>query len=350
MKGLLEVPFRVHGLPESIQWVVIDEIQRIPKLLDLVHHLIETTSIQFALTGSSSRKLKRGAANLLAGRAFVYHLHPFTSIELGDRFDLLQSLQWGTLPKIFQLENHSDKEAFLRSYTFTYLREEIVAEQIVRKLDPFRLFLEVAAQSNGQIINFTRIAEDTGVDTKTVQTYFEILEDTLIGFLLPPFDRSIRKRQRTNPKFYYFDVGVQRSLARTLQVPLQEGSFAYGNAFEHFLIAEIRRLLDYLKPDWRMFYLRTKDDAEIDLILERPGESYLLIEIKSTNQVGARDCETLQRFIHDFPNANAFCISRDIQRKQIGDVTCQFWRDFINQLFNPQFSLPLPCCDQENGN
>ena len=212
---------QIRALPQTVEWVLIDEVQRAPRLLDVVHRLIERTDKRFVLTGSSSRKLRRGASNLLAGRAFVYNLFPLTVPELEDAFDLEDALRWGTLPGIYALEANEDKQSYLRAYALTYLKEEIVAEQIVRRLDPFRQFLEVAAQSNGTIINYANIARDVGADPKTVISYFSILEDTLVGFLLPAFHRSIRKQQRTNPKFYFFDTGVKRSLDRTLDVPAQ---------------------------------------------------------------------------------------------------------------------------------
>jgi uncharacterized protein len=184
------------------EWVVIDEIQKLPKLLDLVHLMIEEDKQKFILTGSSARKLKRGAGNLLAGRAFVYHLHPFTSVELGHEFDLLDALNWGLLPKTQALKTDEEKQDFLEAYCRTYLKEEIQQEQIVRNLDPFRQFLEIAAQMNGKIINFSKIAREVGVDTTTVQNYFSILEDTLLGFFLPSYHKSVRKRQISAPKYW----------------------------------------------------------------------------------------------------------------------------------------------------
>ena len=211
--------------------------------------------------------------NLLVGRAFVYNLFPLTVPELEDAFDLEDALRWGTLPGIYALEGNEDKQSYLRAYALTYLKEEIVAEQIVRRLDPFRQFLEVAAQANGTIINYANIARDVGADPKTVISYFSILEDTLVGFLLPAFHRSVRKQQRTNPKFYFFDTGVKRSLDRTLNVPLNARTYEYGKAFEHFVITQIAHLSRYRYPDWRLSYLQTGAGAEIDLLIDRPGAS-----------------------------------------------------------------------------
>ncbi|MDE0362522.1 MAG: ATP-binding protein, partial [Rhodospirillaceae bacterium] len=299
---------QVLALPDAVEWVLIDEVQRAPRLLDVVHRLIESTGKRFVLTGSSGRKLRRGASNLLAGRAFVYDLYPLTVPELGDSFDLDDTLRWGTLPRIYSLRENEDKQAYLRAYALTYLKEEIVAEQIVRRLDPFRQFLEVAAQSNGTIINYANIARDVGVDPKTVISYFSILEDTLVGFLLSAYHRSVRKQQRANPKFYFFDTGVKRSLDRTLQIPLNERTYEYGKAFEHFIITQIAHMSRYRYPDWRLSYLRTGAGAEIDLVIERPGQPEAIIEIKSSQRVDDRDVRGLARFTGDFANAAALCI------------------------------------------
>jgi predicted AAA+ superfamily ATPase len=297
-----------------------------------VHRLIEKTNISFALSGSSSRKLKRGAANLLAGRAFVYSLFPLTHWELGERFKLEEVLAWGTLPKIFQFTSDEERTEFLRAYTLTYLKEEIVAEQLVRNLTPFRNFLEVAAQCNGQVLNYSKIARDIGADTKTVQGYFSILEETLVGISLPAFHTAVRKRQRQSPKFYFFDTGVKRALARTLQQALYPQTYEFGQAFEHWLIIELYRLAHYLSKDWDFSYLLTKDQAEIDLIIHRPGQTTALVEIKSSEHVGEDDTRILNRFAADMPGTQAYCLSRDPGRKTIGQTLCLPWQEGIKEL------------------
>ncbi|MBC7421638.1 MAG: ATP-binding protein [Bdellovibrio sp.] len=277
------------------KWVIIDEIQKVPKLLDVIHSEIENGHFLFALTGSSARKLKRGQANLLAGRAFVYNLFPFTSQELGSNFDLMSALQWGTLPKNLNLAD-DEKTKYLRSYANTYLKEEIVAEQLVRNLQPFTNFLEVAAQTNGKIINYSKIAKDIGVESPTIKSYFDILEETYVGFRLLPFHESLRKRQNQNPKFYFFDNGVVRALSRRLSIRITEANYEYGQLFESFIIQEITRLIQYNQPDWQIFYLRTKDDFEIDVIIDRPGLPRVFIEIKSTNNISNESFVGLSRF------------------------------------------------------
>ncbi len=317
---------------DRLDWVVIDEIQKIPKLLDVVHAAIETHGIRFALTGSSARKLKRNSVNMLAGRAFVYHLFPLTSIELGDTFDLARAMHYGTLPGLRSFTSDDERKAFLRAYALTYLKEDVWFEHLIRRLDPFRRFLEIAAQCNGEIVNCSNIARDIGTDHKTVSSYFEILEDTLLGFLLDPYHASVRKRQRQAPKFFFFDPGVTRALGGTLNVELAPGTHAFGKAFEQFVLLEIVRLSNYGQKDYRFSCLRTKDGAEIDLIVDRPGSKPALVEIKSSDRVDERDIRELSRFLPDFPGAEAFCFSRDKVRKKIGDVLAVPWQAGLEEL------------------
>jgi len=322
----------IAAAPKGVKWIVIDEVQKVPKLLDLAHRHIESSRLKFALTGSSARRLKRGGANLLAGRAWLNHLYPLTHAELGGRFDLDEALRWGTLPRVTQLKAAAEKREFLRAYALAYLKEEVWGEHLIRRLDPFRKFLEVAAEANGRIVNYTGIGQDVGVDTKTVQSYFEILEDTLLAVTLPPYSRSLRRRQRKNPKFYFFDTGVASALVGRPGPPLAPGTEAYGRAFEHFLILEAWRQNDYRRRDFRFSYLRTKDDAEIDLVIERPGAPTALVEIKSTAEVRERDVRALRRFKEDFKSAEAFCLSRDPHRKKIGGVMALPWKDGLREL------------------
>lgn len=296
------------------QRVVVDEIQRVPELLDVVHELsMMEKKYHFVLTGSSARKLKRTGVNLLAGRAFQYFCHPLVMMELGEKFNLSQTLQFGSLPGILPLVDEEKKD-FLRAYIETYFKEEIVAEQIVRNLKPFKNFLHVAAQMNGQILNINKIAKDVDIDNVTVQNYFEVLEETLVGFILEPFNESIRKRQRQSSKFYYFDVGICRALKKLIDIPLTPQTSDYGDAFEHFCILEIKRIKDYKKPDWTLSYLRTKENVEIDLIIERPGRPRALIEFKSTDSVKNLDENKLRSYLkltHEIPNSETFIISND---------------------------------------
>ncbi len=319
----------------TIHTIVIDEIQKVPKLLDIVHLLIEEKHpVYFVMTGSSARKLKRGSANLLAGRAFVYHLFPFSFLELNEEFSLQTALNWGLLPAIYAQEDDESRQLFLTAYANTYLKEEIVAEQLVKNLNPFRRFLEVAAQMNGKIINFSSIARDVGVPDGTVKEYFSILEDTLIGFFLEPFHHSFRKRLLAKPKFYFFDTGITRALARTLQISCQEGTSMYGEIFEHLVILECIKLATYHNLDYRFSYLSTKDGAEIDLVVDRPGKRHLFIEIKSATQIFSEDLRTVRQLAQDFKTCEALCFSRDTYVKELDGVTVYPWQQGVAQFFS----------------
>lgn len=318
----------------SYEWIVIDEVQRVPALLNHVHKMLESgVDIKFALTGSSSRKLKREVANLLAGRAFENHLHPLTYIELGEDFKLIDILNWGSLPKIFSLKGEPEKQAFLRTYVNTYIKNEIREEQVVRKLEPFVKFLEVAAQMNGKILNYAKIGRDCGVDSKGVERYFEILTDTLLGFYLEPFHQSVRKRQSQKSKFYFFDLGVKRSLERTLNIPISEQTYAFGDAFEHFFILECFRLNDYYLKDFRFSYLRTKDDFEIDLIIDRPGLKRLFIEIKSTIHLDQIEVNKYKRIKKDLGDVELWFVTREKLKRTLDGFKILPWKEALKNLF-----------------
>jgi uncharacterized protein len=329
-KSLISI---ISAGPEK-KWVIIDEIQKNPKLLDIVHQLSADKKHIFILTGSSARKLKRGNANMLAGRAFNYFCHPLSYQELGENFNIEDILHFGCLPEIFSLTTE-DKKDYLRAYVDIYFKEEIVAEQLIRKLKPFKNFLSVAAQMNGMILNIQKISKDVGVDHSTVQNYFEILEDTLVGFLLEPYHKSIRKRQRQASKFFYFDVGVTKALQKTLENPLEPSTSEYGRVFEHFIILEIKKLASYKKPDWSFSYLMTKDDAEIDLIIERPGLPTVAIEIKSAKNISKLDQATLTTFSKlagDIENSEIYLISQDPLEQKRGNIHCLPWRSAISKI------------------
>jgi predicted AAA+ superfamily ATPase len=332
----IELQRIVEKLPETTTHVIIDEIQKAPKLLDVVQILMGKTTKNFVMTGSSARKLKHGGANLLAGRAFVYHLFPLSSIELGKDFDLDAMLRWGSLPNIYTCESDQERQDFLHAYAHTYLKEEIAAEQIVRQLDSFRRFLEVAAQCNGTIVNYANIARDVGVDSKTVKSYYEILEDTLIGFFLEPFHNSFRKRLSLKPKFYFFDPGVVRALARLTTIPLAPQTMAYGMAFEHFIILECFRLAAYYNREFRFSYLRTPNDTEIDLLVERPGKPLLCIEIKSATMVSSQSLRSFMSLTKDLSGSEAICLCNEKYAKKIEHVTVLPWQLGIKEYFLPE--------------
>lgn len=314
------------------EWIFIDEIQKIPKLLDVVHLGIETHKIKFALTGSSARKLRRGAANLLGGRAFDFHLHPFTSIELKDDFHLLASLAYGTLPKVFEFADVQDKKRYLYSYISTYLKEEVLVEQIVRKIEPFRKFLKVAGQMSGKTLNHASIARDAGIEERSVQRYYQILDDTLLGFLLEPYHSSVRKRQSKKSKFYFFDCGVTRALQNSLELELAPATPAFGDLFEQFVINEFVRLNDYYEKRCRFSYLKTKDDVEIDLIVERPGQPVALIEIKSKSVITISDIKPLLTIAKDIKKSRCYLLSTMVTESEIDGVRCLPWNKGLQEI------------------
>ena len=322
----------VEAMKKHLQWIVIDEIQKAPKLLNVVHKIIESTSIQFALTGSSSRKLKRIGANLLAGRAYTFQLFPFTSQEMGKDFNLDEALAWGTLPGSTNASTTKQKALFLKSYYNTYIKEEIVAEQAVRNLNPFRLYLPICMQNEAEPLNFSNISDQTGVDTKTIQNYYDILCDTHLGFFLNPYGKSIRAVQKKAPKFYFFDTGVRRAIEKQLSIPLQKKTSDYGKLFETWYINEVHRYNECKGLDYNFSYIRTKDDAEIDLIIERPDKSVSLVEIKSSEKIEERHLKHLNSFKNDFPNADLICVCNEKKARKVDGVWILPWKESFKVL------------------
>lgn len=320
---------------QKTKWVVIDEIQKVPEILDVIHRIIETKEFNpphFALTGSSARKLKHGNSNLLAGRAFIRQLTPLTHTELENAFDLNAVLEFGALPKIFTFSDPNDRRDYLEAYALTYLNEEVWAEHLIRNIDPFRKFLEIAAQANGQIINYANISRDTHASEKTIKIYFQILEDTLMGFFLEPFHKSIRKRQIQSPKFYLFDTGVQRALARNLSGGLAPGTYEYGKVFEHFIICEIMRMSNYQKKEFRFSFFNA--GGEIELIIDRPRQPRVLIEIKSKVETHEEDTAYLRSAMADFQPCKAYCLSLDPHKREVENVEYVHWRDGLDAIFS----------------
>lgn len=317
---------------EEEPWIIIDEVQKIPSILDVVHLGIQRYKIKFALTGSSARKLKRGAANLLAGRALTYRMHPLTYVELSSAFRFEDYLHWGGLPMIYGMADADDRRRYLSSYVDTYLREEIQIEQLVRKIEPFRMFLDVVGQMNGEIINIAKISKEAGIEPKSGERYFEILNDTLVGFYLPAFDKSIRKAQLKHPKFYLFDVGVARAIKGELLLISEPHSGHYGRCFEHFIIQQIMALNDYHAKGWRLSYLRTKDDNEVDLVIERPGKQLLFAEIKSTTNPENLSLSPFRSLAKD-SNAEAIVICNAERAFNLDGVMAIPWRQCLRDLF-----------------
>lgn len=330
---LLNSPWKLRERVNGVSRVLIDEVQKVPLLLDEVHKIIEEQGVQFALTGSSARKLKKAGVNMLAGRAYQFKLFPLTSIELGSEFDLRAVLSWGSLPGAINSKAIRDKEDFLYTYVETYLKEEIILEQVVRQIEPFSRFLEVAAQCNGALINYENISRDCGISPASVKNYFQIVEDTLIGFFLPAFHMSRRKRQRMSPKFYFHDTGVIRALQNTLKIELHSSTYEFGRLFETFIINEIIRMNEYTKSRFSFSHLRVDDNQEIDLIVERPGDKVCLIEIKSKVNVDERDIRGLKLLAQSFHGAQAYLFSQDTVTREIDTVRCVHWQAGIREIF-----------------
>ena len=338
MDQLLMDPSRFKQIIDSPEnyhkSVIVDEVQKFPRILDVVHSQIQSRKRQFILTGSSSRRLKQQSSNLLAGRAWVYNLYPLSALELGESFNLKKALEVGGLPEAYIQEDQVSSHEYLKAYASTYLQKEIQQEQWVRKLDPFRRFLAIAAQMNGKVVNRSKIAKEAGVDDTTVANYFEILEDTLLGFYLPAYHKSARKSQTLSPKFYFIDPGIKRALDRTLTVDLLPQTFAWGDAFEHWVILEIVKNVSYSRLDWTFSFIRTKDNVEIDLVIERPGTSALFIEIKSKKMVDESDAKSLETLGRDTdPSAEKWLLSLDPLDRFLGKTRALHWQKAITELF-----------------
>jgi predicted AAA+ superfamily ATPase len=323
----------IAAIKPNPQWVIIDEIQKIPKLLDVVHKIIFEKKIKFALTGSSARKLKRDSANLLAGRAFSFYLYPFSFIELGDQFNLQRTLLFGSLPSVSQFESNQDIKRYLLSYVQTYIKEEILVEQLVRNIDPFRAFLEVAAQSNTEIINYTTLAKEAGINAKSVERYFSILADTLLGYFLEPYSKSVRERQRRAPKFYFFDCGVTRAISQEINQELLPSTFEYGKLFEQMVVCEFFRLNQYLEKNWKLSYLRTGAGVEIDLIVELNRKEIILVEIKSTSKVHDDHTSALRGLGSSFKGAKKYLLCLEKIPREVDGIRIMDWREGLREIF-----------------
>lgn len=320
----------VQSRLKTLTHVVIDEIQRVPELLNEVHHVMESgNSPVFILTGSSARKLKRSKANLLAGRALTYHLYPLTATELGSQFQLRKALEMGTLPSVYLDDNIDIAQNRLRSYVETYLKEEIELEAQVRQIGLFVRFLTVAGSENGNVLNFSNIARDTGTSYQTVKSYFQILEDTLLGQFLLPFHKSLRKRSSHHPKFYFFDPGVVRALTKRLTVPLESATSDFGRAFEHWFILEVIRRSDYLRLDYQFSFYRTESGAEVDLIVETPRGNVCAIEIKASDPMDNTHLRGLKSFAAAHPKAKLACACLAPRLRQSAEITILPYQDVI---------------------
>ena len=311
--------------------IIIDEIQKVPALLDEVHYLIENHNASFILCGSSARKLKRGGANLLGGRAWRFECYPLTSAEIPN-FDLHRALSQGLLPKIYDSTPDNAQRA-LKAYVIDYLREEIQAEGLTRNLPAFTKFLDIAAFSSGEMLNFNNIATDCGVNAKTIKAYFQILYDTLLAYEVTPYAKNVKRNLiQKHSKFYYFDVGVYNYLAKK-PVLVLEGENA-GKAFEHWILMELMAYKGYKERRDTIHYWRTRTGLEVDFVIP---ESNLAIEVKISKRVRPTELKGLNAFIEEHPDTKAYVVSQDIfPRRLENGITILPWQEFIKRLWSDQ--------------
>lgn len=301
---LLADPQRLENfIPDNFKdWIIIDEVQKIPELLNEVHRLIEKNKYKFILTGSSARKLRRKGPNLLAGRALNYSMHPLAAIELGKDFNLNHSLMFGNLPSVYVESNPGD---YLESYIKTYLQEEIQQEGLTRNLGVFSRFLEAASFSQGSVLNISQVSRECAVERKTVENYFTILEDLLLAYRVPVFTKRAKRRLVLHPKFYFFDVGVYRTLRP--MGPLDTPEEAGGISFESLFFQELVAMNDYLGLGYKIYYWKTSNNIEVDFVLY--GDRGLKIfEVKRKGKIPRSDLRGLKAFLNDYPYAKAYLI------------------------------------------
>ncbi len=311
-------------LTEADEVVVIDEIQKLPMLLDEVQLLIDEKNKRFLLTGSSARKLRRGGANLLGGRCTTATLHPLVSAEIPG-LDLARALAFGTLPPVHLSPN---PEADLADYVGTYLREEVAAEGLTRNIPAFSRFLEVAALCSGQQINYAKISNDSQVARSTVQEYFEILKDTLLAYELPAWQKSVKRKPVQVHKFYFFDVGVARSLRGG--GPVREKTPEFGAALEAFIFHELRAYADYRgSPREDLSYWRSKSGYEVDFILA--GRT--AIEVKASRNVSVQDLKGLRALAEEGTLRDFICVSLEAQPRRAAGIEIVPWRLFLERLW-----------------
>lgn len=316
----------VNALPETMP-VVIDEIQKVPNLLDVVHLLIDRSPRrQFILTGSSARKLKRAGVDLLAGRAVLKTMHPFMAAELGPRFDLERNLRLGMLPLVLA---SADPDATLKSYAALYVREEVQAEGLVRNVGAFARFLEAVSFSQASPLNASQVARECQIGRRIVEGHLEVLEDLLLGFRLPVFRRRAKRQLTQHPKFYFADAGVFRSLrpAGPLDRPEEIG----GAALEGLVAQHLRAWIAYSDGDHQLHYWRTRSGAEVDFVVYGT-DTLVAIEVKLAREVYNADIRHLHTFLDDYPQATAILLYCGKERLKLGDVTCIPCEEFLRSL------------------
>jgi predicted AAA+ superfamily ATPase len=314
-------------LPAGTDVVAIDEIQRLPELLNEVHRLIEERGVRFLLTGSSARKLRRGGVNLLGGRARVKYLHPLTYAELDTHFDLARAIERGTLPSIYFSD---DPVADLAAYAGTYLQQEVAAEGATRNIPAFGRFLRVAALCNGTIVNFTKVANDAQVPRTTVHEYFAILRDTLVLHEVPAWRKSVKRKPLASSKYYFFDVGVVGALQGRA---VRAGTPEFGVGLETYIMHELAAYADYRSGD-ELRYWRSTSGYEVDFVI---GD-HTAVEVKATRTVSGRDLKPLRALAEEGKLKRYLCVSLDPRRRTVEGVTVVPCVEFLDALWTGEYS------------
>jgi predicted AAA+ superfamily ATPase len=313
---LLANPQRLENqIPKNfLDFIIIDEVQRIPQLLNEVHRLIEKYSYKFILTGSSARKLRKSGENLLAGRALTCLMYPLTAFELGQDFNLNHAINFGQLPSIYKEE---DIHKYLESYVQTYLREEIYQEGLTRNLSAFARFLEIASFSQGSVLNTSEVAREAAIERKVVENYFSILEDLLIGYKLPVFNKKAKRRMISKPKFYFFDTGVFRAIRPT--GPLDMPEMIDGAACETLFLQNLLAVNHGLDLGYKIYYYKTASGIEMDFVAYGKKGLYAF-EIKRSGKVSSDAIRNLKNFLKEYPQAKCFLIYGGTKKIHEGEI------------------------------
>lgn len=326
--SLLANPSRLENLipPNYTGWIVIDEIQRIPELLNQVHRLIESRKLKFLLTGSSARSIRRKGVNLLAGRALTYNMHPLVVQEIGDDFSLPHALSYGMLPMAV---THEDPKKYLESYIQTYLQEEVSHEGLTRNLSAFTRFLEVASYSQGQLLNVSEIARELGINRLVVANYFDILDDLLLAVRISPFNVRAKRKMIAHQKFYFFDTGVYRFLKPSSLLDTQEE--AEGCALESLFFQSLRAINDYYALDYSLHFWRTQQGAEVDFVAYGPKGLHAF-EIKRSSTVTPKALKGLKQFGEDYPEAKLHLVYIGKHKEYHDAITVWPMEELLRQL------------------
>lgn len=308
--------------------IILDEVQKVPQVLDEVHWMIENKGLRFILCGSSARKLRRGQANLLGGRAWRYEMFPLVSIEI-DNFNLIRALNQGLIP-IHYLQNSDEAKMSLNAYVQDYLKEEVFAEGLTRNISAFSRFFDALSYTHGELTNYADIARDCGVDSKTVKEYYQILIDTLMAIRIEPFKKRQSRQVITKAvKYYLFDVGVAGCL--TKRYLTEEKGIEFGKAFEHFILMEITAYRSYRRRDFSINFWRTKSGLEVDFVIE---DGRVAIEVKGKDNIDTRDLKGLNAFIDTYSPKRSIVVCNEKEKRVHDKIEIMPWREFLTELWS----------------